>query len=489
MGYGHISNFPNGFAYGVNIKGMPVLNTYGGDVYWVDSGVGGDGNKGTFDSPFATLDYAIGRCTANNGDIIMLKPGHAETVATAGAIAVDVAGVTIIGLGDGADRPTFTFSATASTITMSAASCVLKNILIKPSIDSVVSPIVVSAANCTIDVEVQDASATVECVRGILTTAGADNLDIKLKYRGFIAGDACDNAIRLVGVDTARIYVDFYGVASTAVVEFHTTSCHDIDIEGLFYNNGTSLTKNVVDTVGSSTWSVRGWDGNSNAQFSGGDNAALASDDVTALATAISTIDGLHDVPTVNGTADATIRDVVGRKTDAAVGAVGTENSIVGYIKGILTDTIGLVAGQAKGQWVTKSQVVSSGIPNAAQTAAIATVSSGGAWLSDIIIQTNATGLAGPTAVQLTINNANGAFVDATDVVAAEAVASLGANVTLLKTDLDTDALPVFVESGKSVYIQGSDGVGTGAGIADVILKWEAAELGATVAASNVAGT
>jgi hypothetical protein len=298
MGYGHISNFPNGFAYGVNIKGMPVLNTYGGDVYWVDSGVGGDGNKGTFDSPFATLDYAIGRCTANNGDIIMLKPGHAETVASAGAIAVDVAGVTIIGLGDGADRPTFTFSATASTITMSAASCVLKNILIKPSIDSVASPIVVSAANCTIDVEVQDASATVECVSAILTTAAADNLDIKLKYRGFLAGNACVSPIKLVGVDTARIYVDFYGVADTAVVEMSGTNCHDIDIAGLFYNNGTTLTKNVVDSAGGSTWSVRGWDGNSNANFSGGDNAALASDDASAIAAAVATAQADLDILT-----------------------------------------------------------------------------------------------------------------------------------------------------------------------------------------------
>lgn len=285
-----ISNYPKGFANGINLRGLPILNTYPGKVFWVDSGAGSDGNKGTFDRPFSTLDYAVGRCAVNNGDIIIIKAGHAETVATAGAIALDVAGISVFGLGVGADRPTFTFSAVDATMTMSAASISLKGILVKPSIDSVVSPIVVSAADCTIDIEVQDASAAIECVNAILTTADADRLEVNLKYRGFIAGNACVNAIRLVGVDTARIHVDFYGVASTAVVEFHTTACHDIDISGKFYNDGTSLTKNVVDTVTGSTWSARGWDGNSNANFTGGDNSALASDDVPAVKAVVDTI-------------------------------------------------------------------------------------------------------------------------------------------------------------------------------------------------------
>lgn len=293
-----ISNYPNGFPQGVAINGLPILNTYGGNIFWVDSGAGSDFGKGTHNQPFSTIDYAIGRCTANNGDIILVKSGHAETLSTAGAIAQDVAGVSILGLGSGADRPTLTFSAVDATMTVSAASSYVGNLLIKPSIDSVVSPIVVSAADCTIDVEVQDASATVECVSAILTTAAADRLDINLKYRGFIAGNACVAPIRLVGVNTARIYVDFYGVASTSIVEFHTTACHDIVVSGKFYNNGTTLTKNVVDTVTGSTWSATGWDGNSNANFSGGDNAALAADDVAAVSSAIATAQADLDIIT-----------------------------------------------------------------------------------------------------------------------------------------------------------------------------------------------
>ncbi len=122
-----ISNYPNGFANGVNIRGLPVLNTYGGTIYWVDSGTGSDGNKGTFDRPFATIDYAVGRCTANNGDIIMVKPGHSETSLTA-SIAVDVAGIAIVGLGSGDNRPTLGGIATDEVIDVTADDVLIQNL-------------------------------------------------------------------------------------------------------------------------------------------------------------------------------------------------------------------------------------------------------------------------------------------------------------------------------------------------------------------------
>lgn len=230
------------------------------------------------DKLFHNTPDAINACVTSRGDHILIAPFHTETVASAAAINSNKIGTTIIGLGTGASKPIYTFSATTSTWTVTAASNVIRNIIVKPSVDSVVSPIVVSAADCTIDVELQDASAAVECVNAILTTAAADRITIDLKYRGFIAGGACVNAVRLVGVDSGRVNVDFYGVASTSIVEFHTTACHDIVVSGKFYNDGTSLTQNVVDSAGSSTWSVQGWDGNSNSNFSGGDNSAIVAD-------------------------------------------------------------------------------------------------------------------------------------------------------------------------------------------------------------------
>jgi len=86
-----------------------------GNVFFVDSGTGSDtGAYGTSaDTPCASVDYAIGRCTASNGDIIFVMPGHAETTT---AIAADVAGITIIGLGVGRNRPTLTATTAASDL-------------------------------------------------------------------------------------------------------------------------------------------------------------------------------------------------------------------------------------------------------------------------------------------------------------------------------------------------------------------------------------
>ena len=146
-----LSNYPNGFSQGVNIRGVPVLNTYGGNVFWVDSNGGSNGNKGTFDRPFATIDYSIGRCTASNGDIVMAKPGHAETLAA--DIAMDVIGVWVYGLGWGTLRPTITVGAFDGTVAMSAANCALSNIrfVLEDTDDTVASAVTITADGCIVE--------------------------------------------------------------------------------------------------------------------------------------------------------------------------------------------------------------------------------------------------------------------------------------------------------------------------------------------------
>src|SRR5262245_26293874 len=76
-----------------------------GNVFFVQSthtNKGDSAGKGqTPDAPFATLDYAIGQCTADQGDLIVVLPGHVETVTGAAGVALDVAGVTVLGLGAG----------------------------------------------------------------------------------------------------------------------------------------------------------------------------------------------------------------------------------------------------------------------------------------------------------------------------------------------------------------------------------------------------
>lgn len=109
-----ISSYPSGFRGGVLLKEVPLFDTIAGDVYWVDSGAGGDGNPGTYNRPLATVDAAVNKCTASNGDYIMLKPGHTEDIAAAGGAVFDIAGVTVVGLGTGSDMPQIHFTTSAA---------------------------------------------------------------------------------------------------------------------------------------------------------------------------------------------------------------------------------------------------------------------------------------------------------------------------------------------------------------------------------------
>lgn len=282
---------PGGNFVVVDIEDHP------GNVFFVDSGNtdrGGDtaGFGKDPDNPFLTTDFAIGQTTANQGDVIYLMPGHTDSLVAAGTITADVAGISVIGLGEGADRPTLTFSAlTSASFLISAASFKLKNVIGVAAIDALANPFHVQAADCELDIEWQDGSAAIEAARAVLTTAAAERLKLKLRYEGFIAGNATVNAVRLVGVDGAEIIIDFYGVASTAIVEFHTTACHNIAVVGGFYNSGTTDgSKAVVDTVTGSTWGARFWDVAAGASFSGSSGSALASDDVSGLSAQITTM-------------------------------------------------------------------------------------------------------------------------------------------------------------------------------------------------------
>ena len=78
-----------------------------GNIFFVDSGSGTDGAGygQNPDAPFATIDYAVGQCTADQGDVIYVMPGHTETLTNTNLITVDVAGISIIGRGTGSLKP------------------------------------------------------------------------------------------------------------------------------------------------------------------------------------------------------------------------------------------------------------------------------------------------------------------------------------------------------------------------------------------------
>ncbi len=129
---------------------------------------------------FTTLTLALAKCVADRGDVILIAPNHTETIVGAAGISVGIAGVRIIGLGSGTDRPTFTFTtAVAASFDIVAANIVIQNILFVCGIDAQTAMNNISAtdvmfSNC----EWRTNSATVGAILGILTAATADRLNV-----------------------------------------------------------------------------------------------------------------------------------------------------------------------------------------------------------------------------------------------------------------------------------------------------------------------
>ncbi len=124
---------------------------------------------------FSTLDAAIGSCTANAGDVILVAPGHAEAV-TATSIAVDVAGITIINLGNAENQPIYTFGAAAATITISAANVTWVGGVFQANYLDVASAFTLGAAKgfTLKNAMLEDVSAILNFL-SIVTTGSTDN--------------------------------------------------------------------------------------------------------------------------------------------------------------------------------------------------------------------------------------------------------------------------------------------------------------------------
>lgn len=99
-----------------------VFSRQKGRTVYVDSAAAAGGNGDSWSGAYTTLAIAISNALA--GDTILVAAGHTETLTTPTISKTDV---TIVGLGLGARRPTFTLAAAASTVTISAASVQINN--------------------------------------------------------------------------------------------------------------------------------------------------------------------------------------------------------------------------------------------------------------------------------------------------------------------------------------------------------------------------
>ena len=176
-----------------------------GAHYYVHSGTGAASNDGLSpDTPLATIQQAIDKCVASQGDKVWVMPGHAETISAAAGIDANEAGISIIGIGNGSNRPTVTFSAVASTFAVTAANVRLNNIRVTATA-ATTKLFHVTAAGCTID-KVDYVEGSAIPLQFLLTSAASDQLTVQNCYhRAATTGASAQLWIELVGCDDARI--------------------------------------------------------------------------------------------------------------------------------------------------------------------------------------------------------------------------------------------------------------------------------------------
>lgn len=194
------------------------LPEHPGDTFFVDSGAAGKsdgvGAGRSPDIPFATLDYAVGQCADNNGDVIYVMPGHVETVIAAGGLDLDKIGITVIGLGSGSDRPTVNFTtATAADADVDAANITLRNLLFTCGIDEQVIMLDVNADDCTVeDCEFRGSAAAqpldIIDINGGAAN-GADRATVRrCKFVSYTAAATANEAIELGEVNDEVLIED-----------------------------------------------------------------------------------------------------------------------------------------------------------------------------------------------------------------------------------------------------------------------------------------
>lgn len=231
-----------------------------GRAFYVDSVAGSNSNDGTnWTKAVATLDYAIGLCTADRGDIVFVAPGHIETVTGAAGVAVDVAGISIIGIGNGHLRPKINFTtAITASFDVSAANVVIQNLWFNAAFDAQTAMVNVTAADVVFrDCEWMIADATYQAVLGFLASDAGDRFVIENCFFRGTATTGTTSAISYGACDHVTIRNNrITGNHTTAGSIANSAAAVGGVIDGNFIVNETADANNMCIVLHSSSNSL-----------------------------------------------------------------------------------------------------------------------------------------------------------------------------------------------------------------------------------------
>ena len=233
---------------------MKALYGCSGSVFYVDSSASGTTGADP-DNAVSTLDAAVNLCTASAGDLIIVLEGHNEALTTADGVDIDVAGVTVVGLGNGNLKPTFDYDNANGEFVIGAANVRIVNLRFRVS---------ANATTHAIDVEDAGDEFTIErCEFGWAETATdeftvavkvEDNVDYgTIKGCFFSAGgQAATHAIQVVSSCEQLIVKDNIIIgdySTTCVGGLSGGNCHyQLILDNVLFN-GTMTGDNEVNTL------------------------------------------------------------------------------------------------------------------------------------------------------------------------------------------------------------------------------------------------
>lgn len=244
------------------VPGM-VVGPSGGAILFVGTSAQqaalGQVGESIADRCFTTVNAALNGCVTGRGDRIYVLPGYTESIAAADAwSSLAATDVSVIGLGQGTNRPAFTWTTATSTVLFDTANFRLANcqlFLAGPhaagTAVTVAAPITASAAGCAIeDCRIFwgfDADQIVAI--GITTTAAADDFGFNGNYcRAETLAAPTTTFLRLTGTDYLSIdgtYIQGPG-SSTSIgpVQQLTTGSLGVKI-----TNSTFISTTAASTI------------------------------------------------------------------------------------------------------------------------------------------------------------------------------------------------------------------------------------------------
>ena len=210
-----------------------------GKVFWVSAGAtyvvegrtysASDNHDGLSpERSLRTIDYAVGLCTANANDVIVLLPGAHSISAS---IALDVAGVTLTGLPSGKGHPGYhrasiTITATDEIINVTAANCEVSYIRLIPITAATAIDYTADADNlyvhdCSFDMYTPAVSTSTKGIAPTTALINADHLRIENCY---FETDGAQGFMIDVGSCTGYVVEDNTMINTAGVL---ATACED----------------------------------------------------------------------------------------------------------------------------------------------------------------------------------------------------------------------------------------------------------------------